>query len=370
LLTPWSHYSTTVRKPEETAVLPAACVQRTIGVSAMQSTTTEQSDVRRGYPIAVASAAILSTTAIIIRHLTQTYQIPALVLAFWRDSLVALIMLLILRVLDRRLLKVTKPQLRYLGLYGLVLALFNSTWTLSVAVNGAAVSTVLVYSSAGFTVVLGWWLLKERLGVIKVLAAAASLAGCLLISDVLRLESWLVNPVGILTGLFSGLLYAIYSVMGRSASQRGLNPWTTLLYTFGSAAILLLSFNLLPGAWLPGSANSPADMLWLGDSVAGWGLLFLLAAGPTLAGFGLYNVSLGYLPSSVANLVLSLEPAFTAVIAYFVLGERLTMTQLGGSLLILIGVVLLRMQEGLRKSSDNRKRPWKSARTDGARARR
>lgn len=79
--------------------------------------------------------------------------------------------------------------------------------------------------------------------------------------------------------------------------------------------------------------------------MGGWGLLFLLAAGPTVIGFGLYNVSLSYLPSSVANLILTLEPAFTAVIAYFLLGERLTGTQLGGSLLILTGVVFLRVYE-------------------------
>ncbi|HZD57183.1 MAG TPA: DMT family transporter, partial [Anaerolineales bacterium] len=61
---------------------------------------------------------------------------------------------------------------------------------------------------------------------------------------------------------------------------------------------------------------------------------------------GLYNVSLGYLPSSVANLILTLEPAFTALIAYFLLAERLNGVQLGGSLMILSGVVFLRIYEG------------------------
>ena len=44
----------------------------------------------RGYLIAVLSAITLSTTAIFIRYLTQTTHIPALLLAFWRDLLVAL----------------------------------------------------------------------------------------------------------------------------------------------------------------------------------------------------------------------------------------------------------------------------------------
>jgi drug/metabolite transporter (DMT)-like permease len=52
------------------------------------------------------------------------------------------------------------------------------------------------------------------------------------------------------------------------------------------------------------------------------------------------------LPSSVANLIVSLEPAFTATIAYFLLGERLTWVQVGGSLMVLGGVVFLRVYEG------------------------
>jgi drug/metabolite transporter (DMT)-like permease len=152
-----------------------------------------------------------------------------------------------------------------------------------------------------------------------------------------------VNLVGILTGLFSGLSYAAYSLMGRSAAQRGLNPWTSLLYTFGFAALFLLGFNLLPGGALPGSAARASDFFALGDSVLGWGVLVLLAAGPTVAGFGLYNVSLSHLPSSVANLIVTLEPAFTTVYAYFLLGERLTAVEIFGGLLILGGVVFLRI---------------------------
>lgn len=37
-------------------------------------------------------------------------------------------------------------------------------------------------------------------------------------------EDWSANWIGILTGVLSGLLYAIYSSKGRSALQRGPNP--------------------------------------------------------------------------------------------------------------------------------------------------
>jgi drug/metabolite transporter (DMT)-like permease len=234
----------------------------------------------------------------------------------------------------------------YLILYGFVLAIFNALWTISVALNGAAIATVLAYCSAAFTALLGWWLLKERLDWAKFLAVVLCLGGCILVSGALDPAAWSINLAGILTGILSGLGYAAYSLMGRSAAQRGLNPWTTLFYTFSFATVFLLFFNLLPGGTVPGTGSRASDIFWLGNALSGWLILFLLAAGPTVTGFGLYNVSLSYLPSSVANLIATLEPAFTATTAYFLLGERLNGIQIGGSLMILAGVIFLRIYEG------------------------
>ena len=312
----------------------------------MSNSAIHKAQLTRGYTVAFISAVILSTTAIFIRFLPQDYALPALVLAVWREVIVALTMLVILGVFKPALLRVDRRHLRFLILYGLELAIFNSFWTLSVSLNGAAVSTVLAYCSPAFTALLGWWLLKERLDWSKLLAVGLCLGGCVLISGALDPAAWGVNLLGIVTGILSGLLYAVYSLMGRSASQRGLNPWTTLLYTFGFAAVFLLAFNLLGQGFLPGAIKRPADFLWLGNSASGWGLLLLLAVGPTLAGYGMYNVSLTLLPSSVANLIVSLEPAITAVTAYFLLGERLSWVQVGGSVMILSGVVFLRVYEG------------------------
>jgi drug/metabolite transporter (DMT)-like permease len=308
-------------------------------------------DLGRGYAAALIGAALLATTGPFIRYLTQAYGLPALILAFWRAAFVTLTLLAVLTAFRPALLHLGQGggrggHLSFLAVYGLNLALFNSLWTLSISLNGAAVATVLAYSSAGFTALLGRWILKERLGWAKLLVVAVCLGGCVLVADALHASAWSANLLGILTGALSGLWYAIYSLMGRLASQRGLNPWTTLLYTFGFATIVLLAFNLPPNGFLPGAAARPADLLWLGDSWAGWGVLLLLAAGPTLTGYGAYNVSLSHLPSSLANLILTLEPPFTVVLAYVFLGERLTWTQIAGGLMILGGVVFLRLSEG------------------------
>jgi drug/metabolite transporter (DMT)-like permease len=86
--------------------------------------------------------------------------------------------------------------------------------------------------------------------------------------------------------------------------------------------------------------------VWQGSSLAGWAILAFLAVGPTIGGFGLYTVSLTYLPASVASIIATLEPVMTTTLAFFLLGERLTPPQWAGSLLIISGVVLLRLRGG------------------------
>jgi drug/metabolite transporter (DMT)-like permease len=311
----------------------------------MNPTISPAARLTRGYLIALTSAVILSTTAILIRHLVLNYKIPALVLAFWRDSFAVITLVIILLIVRPALLIVPRRYLLYFLIYGLVLAVFNSLYTTSVLLNGAAISTVLSYSSTAFSVLLGWWLLKESLGWVKLVAVILSIGGCVLVAGVYEAAVWGTNLLAISVGVLTGVGYSAYSLMGRYAAQQHLNPWTTILYTFSFATVFLLLINILAAGKLPGTAIQPMDFFWLGDAWEGWGLLFLLGAVPTLVGYGLYNVSLGYLPSSVANLILSTEPVFTAIIAYLVLAEQLAIIQIGGSVLILGGVVLMRLFE-------------------------
>jgi len=98
----------------------------------------------RGYPIALAGTALLATTAVFIRHLTEQYALPPLVLAFWRDLFVLVTLLPFLAWRRRGRLLPPRRDLLFLVLFGAILAGFNLCWTLSVAINGAAVATVLV----------------------------------------------------------------------------------------------------------------------------------------------------------------------------------------------------------------------------------
>ncbi len=313
----------------------------------MMSLSVEKTGSRyaRGYLICFVGTILWSSTGVLIRYLTENFQLPPLVLAVWRDFFVALAIAAALLILKKpQLLRIEKQQVRFFIFFGIVLAVFNSMWTVSVALNGAAVSTVLAYSSAAFTAILGRWLLHEKLGALKITAVTLSMLGCVFVSGAYNPAAWQVNTLGIITGLISGIMFACYSLMGKAASNRSINPWTTMLYAFGSAAPFLLVFNGIFTV-LPGGSLFTGNLLWLGASATGWGVLIFLAIAPTIGGYGLYTVSLTYLPASVANLIATLEPPLTAIQAYLLLGEKLTAAQIFGGLLILSGVVLLRLLE-------------------------
>jgi drug/metabolite transporter (DMT)-like permease len=152
-----------------------------------------------------------------------------------------------------------------------------------------------------------------------------------------------VNGAGIVFGLLTGVFFACYNLLGKTSSKRSIDPWTTMLYGFGSAIVFLFLFNVALNTF----SGQPVlgNFMWLGTSWSGWIVLFLLGIGPTIGGFGLYLVSLSYLPATVAILIGALEPVFTAVWAFFLFGERLTAVQIAGSLMVLVSVVLLRFGE-------------------------
>lgn len=304
----------------------------------------QEASLSKGYAIALTATFIWSLTAIFIGYLVLNYQMPAMVLALWRDALVFAGVWLVLRLIKPILLGIEKNTIGFFAAYGMVLALFNGTWTVSVALNGAAVATVLAYSAVAFTAVFGWKLYGERLGPIKITAVILSITGCVFVSGAYDALNWQINPIGVVTGLISGLAFGGYSLMGKEASIRKINPWKTLVYTFGFAALYLLVFNLLFPRSIPGGRLE--YLLWLGASWRAWLVLFVLALGPTVGGYGLYTVSLTYLPASVAQLIATLEPLLTAIWAYFLLGERFTVIQIVGGVLIISGVVIIRLREG------------------------
>lgn len=84
-------------------------------------------------------------------------------------------------------------------------------------------------------------------------------------------------------------------------------------------------------------------------SPATWGLVLWLAAVNTALGYILYNHALQVLTAFEMNVMLNLSPLWTALMAWFLLGERLSLWQWVGMVIVVVGVALVqRRQEGRR----------------------
>lgn len=296
----------------------------------------------RGFVIALIATLFWSTTGPLISYLVKTYALPPLVLAFWRDLFVAFGMVVGLLIFSRARFSLGRQHWGFIILYGLTLAVFNSMWTFSVQYNGAAVATVMAFSSPAITALLSRIIFKESFSRVKVISIALSFIGTILVSGAADPAMWKLNPAGIIFGLLTGLFFAFYNLEGKVASDKHIDSWTALLYSFGIAAAFLFFFIIGNDLFI--THKTPlTDLPWLGNSISGWSILFLLGVIPTLGGFGLYTLSIRYLSPTISNLIATLEPVFTAIWAYLFLSEVLNGMQLAGSLLLMFGVILLRV---------------------------
>jgi len=314
-----------------------------------QTAAPDRAHLNRGYTLGLIGIAFWSTTAIFISYLLKNYPLQPLTLAVWRDLFVVGALTIMLAIFRRSALHVDPSQRKFLVLYGISLTLMNISWTLSVALNGAAVSTVVVYASPGITAIAARFLFRERLSFIRVLAFLGALLGAFFVAKANDPAQWNVNAAGIIIGVLSAFGFAFYSLMGKAVSRRHINSWTATLSAFSVATITLLPITLITLAL--GQAAAPFGdaarygLFSLGTQWGGWLILLILAVGPTLGGFGFYTASLSYLPAGTANLLATLEPVLTTVLAYLLLNESLLPTQLLGAGLIVLSVISLRLEE-------------------------
>jgi len=299
--------------------------------------------ISRGYAIAIFGVAVWSATAVFIGYLTSRYDFPPFLLAAWRDAIAGVTVWLALRAFRPDLLRLPRSQWKFVLIYGVLLSAFNGLWTVSVVLNGAAVSTMLVYSSAAFTALIAWRKFGETMNLGKMVAILLGLGGLVLVSGAYSPDAWQSNTIAVITGLISGLMFTAYSLMGKVSAQRGISSWTALTYTFMLASVLLASYNFILPQLGPVTLGSPTLIPHI--DARGWVAVVLLGLGPTIGGYGLYNYSLSYLPASVVNLLATMEPAMTAIQSYFLLDERFSLAQVIGSLLIIGGVVIIRLME-------------------------
>jgi DME family drug/metabolite transporter len=121
--------------------------------------------------------------------------------------------------------------------------------------------------------------------------------------------------------------YAVVTLCSRSLSTR-CHPFQTLAFGFALGAALLLAATLPTGPVL----RFPAR---------GWALLTYLGLVPTALAYALFISGLRDVPATVATVATLLEPFTSAVLAWFLLGERLGRLGILGAILLGSAMLML-----------------------------
>lgn len=219
------------------------------------------------------------------------------------------------------------------GVAGQVLAQLGMTWGVSksLASNGAILNLLIPVMSA----VLASLLLKERLTMLRIASLLIGLAGVALMSvSDLRQASFgdmrfLLGNLLILCGCLGSSFYNVYC---KGLMQR-FTEIEILIFSYITAS--LASIPLL--IWVePFSFRSFGRFDW--RSWAAFAFLALFMYGASML---LFFKALQHLDVTTASTSLYLVPVFGVLLAAFLLGERLNLTELVGAGIVLLSTILV-----------------------------
>jgi inner membrane transporter RhtA len=209
-------------------------------------------------------------------------------------------------------------QRRLLIALGIVLALMNACFYLAIA--RLPLGTVGAIEFVGQIILAAVGVRTRRNG----LALALALAGGALLTNV-QLGG---EPLGLLFAFANGILFVLYVVLGHRIAQNG-----------GSAGIDRLAASM-------GIAFLMISPLGLGNALPAFTDLQLLLAGvavgicSSVIPYVTDQLAMTRLPRETFALMLSLLPAFALLIGAVVLGQIPTLVEIGGILLIMLGVAV------------------------------
>lgn len=207
-------------------------------------------------------------------------------------------------------------------------ALFNlfMFWALerTDATNVGLLSTLNPVSIAIFSFLL----VKEKIRPLQIVAMLISFAGVLVVlckGDFAHLSQLHFNT-GDLWMLAAVAMWGIYSVCGRWA-MKTVSPMMSTLYSGLFGVMLLLPFNATTF-----TVERTDWTFWLS--------LFYVGVLATVVSMVMWNVGVQKVGATSAGMFLNFNPVFTAILAFLLLGETMSVLQLLGSVIVIVGCYL------------------------------
>lgn len=215
-----------------------------------------------------------------------------------------------------------------IAMAGVYLAADVAVWHYSIQMTTVANSTLLANVAPVFVVLGGWILFRTRVTGTYLIGLAAAMTGVFILSRAslsLSQDHFIGDLLGILTAVF----YAAYQMSVERLRKR-FSTVTIMKYAIPASALVMLPVALASGE----------DLLPV--TLAGWGFLIALAAGPQVFGQGLIAWALAHLPVAFASVSLLVQPVTAALVAWALFGEHIGLQQGIGAVIVLCGIMLAR----------------------------
>lgn len=158
-------------------------------------------------------------------------------IVFVRSLIAFATLALYLLIKDRAAFKVRFKHLWcFFGTGVISLMLFNLCYFSAMKYTSLAIAAVLLYTAPAFVVLISAFVFREKITSVKIISLVMMFMGCIFVTGVFD-ERAVFSAKGVLFGLGSGLGYAMYSIFGRFALNRGYSSASVSLYTFLFAAL-------------------------------------------------------------------------------------------------------------------------------------
>jgi drug/metabolite transporter (DMT)-like permease len=252
----------------------------------------------------------------------------------WLRFLMGVIILGTTVVLQKQFAFPARNEWIYFALLGFLGITFHQ-WLQSNGLQTSEAGTTawIVATTPVFMALLGWFLLRERLGWTRGAGILLAFAGVLIVVSKGNFRSISIGRVGApgdVLILVSAVNWAVFSAL----SRRGLRSHHPSLMMF-----YVMSFGWLFTSILALATNGLADIGQLTGN--GWmAVAFLGIFCSGLAYIAWYD-ALKALTTAQTGVFLYIEPLVAVVVAFFVLGETITSASLLGGAIIIFGVWLV-----------------------------
>ncbi len=222
--------------------------------------------------------------------------------------------------------KLSKRDWIFTSVAGVFLAFHFILWFESLNYTSVASSTVLVTLQPLFAFAGTYFFFKEKLSIKTLVSGAIAILGSVLIGygDFKVSGSALY---GDLLALIACALITTYLLFGQDVRKR-LSLVTYTFVVYGVSTITLFFYILFKGeSFGPYPASE-------------WMWFLLLAIIPNLLGHTLFNWALKWVSTNVISIAILFEPVGAAILAYFILEEYLSASQIIGGSVVLAGITL------------------------------